>query len=657
MAYSILDLTEQTGVLRILSPMLSLVRKFVLPVSLLLAGFVFAPAAAAKDEWVRLRSDNFTLVGNADRKQLRSIAARLEQFRASFTQLLPGLQYTRQVPTTIVVFNSMKAYGPFRPSNSAGHFVPGPDENFIVLTTELGSAQDAYSVIFHEYTHLLLNHSNWRDIPTWVNEGLAEYYSTFAISGADRVAVGGAIPAHLFHLRQESMLPLATLFAVNSNSPYYNEESKQTVFYAQAWLLVHYLMQGDGGARRDQLPRFVQLLQAGSPANSAFRDAFHLDPNEMEPLLANYLRNFDPNRPIGAVRGNPIANSNHTVEPLAPAAVLAYQGDLALHMHLPTAESYLTQASQLDPAEPRALAALGNLYSEKGDFARARPLLERALAAGADDYYVHFRFAEAWLRESEADPLALTGIPTDRVARMRASLKAAITANPDHYDSYRLLAYLSLLDDQNLDETRTLLEQVLARAPDRSELEFMLGQIYFRQHDLAKARGALERAIARPNTPDLSERANEVLKLVANAEAETNRPIEKPTEQAVVPDAKGEVDERGQPVRNVLALRPMREGEIRVRGSLTQIDCAGGRSVILVVRTTDRTMRLASPNLSEIRFATFTSDQTSGVSITCGPWHAANTVLATYRPATVNGRRVDGDAVAIEFIPAETVLP
>jgi tetratricopeptide (TPR) repeat protein len=636
--------------------MTSLTRKFVAPLLLLLGGFALAPAVQAKGEWVRLGSDNFELVGNADRKQLREIASKLEQFRASFTQLLPNLHCTRQVPTTIMVFNSMRGYGPFRPSNSAGHFVPGPDANFIVLTTELGSTQDAYSVIFHEYTHLLLNHSDWRDIPTWLNEGLAEYYSTFATSGQDRVMVGAQIPAHLYHLRHEPMLPLELLFAVDNKSPYYNEQNKQSIFYAQAWLLVHYLMQTGGGARRTELLRFVDSLLAGTTVEPAFQAAFGMRLGEMQTLLTTYAQTIDPNRPTDSFRNQLASSKNYPFEPLGEAEVTAYQGDLALHMHLTDAKSYLERSLQLDPTQPRALAALGLWYSDAGEFTRARPLLERAVAAGADNFYVNFRYAEAWLRESEADPLCLTGIPAERIARMRASLKTAIAANPDHFDSYRLLAYVSLLNDQDLDETSSMLEQVLARAPDRFELSFMLGQLYLRKHRLAQARAVLELVTEKGGTAELRDRAQQVLIVVAQAEADERRPVEKAAEQAVVPVSTGETDDRGEPARAVLALRPIKDGELRVRGSLTQIECAGGRSVVLVVRAGERTYRLIGANLNEIRFATFTSDQASGANISCGPLNATNTVLATYRPATAGARRIDGDAIAIEFIPAETVL-
>ena len=633
------------------------IRKFAAPLLLLLASLASAPAVQAKDEWVRLRSDNFVLVGNSDRKQLREIASKLEQFRASFTQLLPNLKYTQQVPTTIMVFNSMRGYGPFRPSYSAGHFVPGPDANFIVLTTELGSTQDAHSVIFHEYTHLLLNHSNWHDIPTWLNEGLAEYYSTFATGGQDRVMVGAQIPAHLYHLRHEPMLPLELLFAVDSKSPYYNEQSKQSIFYAQAWLLVHYLMQTGGGARRAELLRFVDSLLAGTAAEPAFQAAFGMRLGEMQTLLAAYAQTIDPNRTTDSFRNQLASSKNYTFEPVGEAELTAYEGDLALHMHLSDAKTYLERALQLDPAQPRALAALGLWYSEAGEFARARPLLERAVAAGVANFYVHFRYAEAWLRESEADPLCLTGIPAERIARMRASLKTAIAANPDHYDSYRLLAYLSLINDQDLDEAITMLEQVSTRAPDRYELSFMLGQVYLRKRQLAQARTVLARVIAKGSNDDLRERARQVLGVVAQAESDERRPPEKVAEQAIVPDPKGELDERGQPARAVLALRPIHDGELRIRGSLTQIECAGGRSVVLVVRAGERTFRLIGANLNEIRFATFTTDQASGANISCGPLNAPNTVLATYRPDTAGTLRIDGDAIAIEFIPAETVLP
>ena len=202
-----------------------------------------------------MRSRNFQLIGNAGEKEIRQVANRLEQFREVFTRLFPKAKFTAPRPTTVVVFKNDKSYSPFRSNqNIAGYFQPGPDVNYITLTAEVRGEQDPFTVIFHEYTHLLVN-STLGNVPTWFNEGLAEYYSSFNISEERVVTPGKPISNHVYLLRESKMLP-CRLFQVDHNSPHYNEREKQTIFYAQSWALVHYLIHKPGGS--DAIDKFMR---------------------------------------------------------------------------------------------------------------------------------------------------------------------------------------------------------------------------------------------------------------------------------------------------------------------------------------------------------------------------------------------------------------
>src|SRR5258705_4677885 len=156
--------------------------------------------AIAKDTWTSIQSKNFFLVGNASEKEIRQVAVRLEQFREVFTHLFPRVKFTTPVPITVVVFKSDSSFKPFKPiPNVAGYFQPGQDVNYISLTTEL-QGQDPFTVIFHEYVHLLVD-ITVGNVPLWFNEGLAENYSTFSINNDQKIVLGGPIANHVFLLR------------------------------------------------------------------------------------------------------------------------------------------------------------------------------------------------------------------------------------------------------------------------------------------------------------------------------------------------------------------------------------------------------------------------------------------------------------------------
>ena len=129
----------------------------------------------ARDNWVSVRSNNFFVLGNGNEDQVEQVASRLEQFRDVISRMFPGVKISSPAPTTVIVFKSENSYRPFKLSErNAGYFQPGQDVNYITLTTEVHSDQDPFTVIFHEYTHLLVNNTI-ENAPTWFNEGLAEY--------------------------------------------------------------------------------------------------------------------------------------------------------------------------------------------------------------------------------------------------------------------------------------------------------------------------------------------------------------------------------------------------------------------------------------------------------------------------------------------------
>jgi hypothetical protein len=141
------------------------------------------------------------------------------------------------------------------------------------LTTELNGSQDAFSVIFHEYTHLLVNNT-FKNAPVWFNEGLAEYYSTFKITDDRKITLGTPIGNHVYLLRDSKMLPLRTLFEVDHKSPHYNESKKQGIFYAQSWALMHYLLIGKTGFVAP-LTRFLELQEANVPLDGKGPSQLH----------------------------------------------------------------------------------------------------------------------------------------------------------------------------------------------------------------------------------------------------------------------------------------------------------------------------------------------------------------------------------------------
>ena len=322
-------------------------------------------ASAARGEtfgWVSVRSQNFTVVGEAREKDLRRVAVRLEEFRAALARLLPEGPKDAGAPTTVIVFRDDAAYQPFKPvlggqtaSYVAGYFQPGAEVNYITLALDSDWSRGYASTLQHEHTHLLVN-NYFPAAPLWLKEGLAEFYSTARLSkDRRRVSAGAELPTRVRQLRGAQLIPLRMLFEVDQASPYYYESGKRGLFYAQSWALAHFILNGDGGARRARLPRFVELLASGVAPADAFRQAFGFDVDAAEGALSAYVR-LGVYAESTETYARPLDfDSQLRAGPLAEAEGLALLGDLLLHTdRFDEAEGYLTARTR---ARPRASAS------------------------------------------------------------------------------------------------------------------------------------------------------------------------------------------------------------------------------------------------------------------------------------------------------------
>ena len=622
---------------------------------------------SAKDKWTSVRSKNFLMVGNAGEKDLRQVGVRLEQFREVFSRLFTSLKIDSPVPTTVIVFKNDESYRPFKPNaNTAGYFQSGPDVNYITLelTSDVNSQQDPFAVILHEYTHLLVRNTSG-NVPTWFNEGLAEYYSTFSITSDQKVVVGRPIASHVYLLRGNKMLPLRTLFQVDPKSPYYNERDKQSIFYAESWALMHYLILGKDGQRMPQLSKFVDLVSAGTPMEKAFQEAFAMTFESMEKELRNYIQRDRYPILSGSFQSKVGYDSAMQAAPITEAEAQAYLGDLLLKSDRADAEIYLQKALALDPDLPMANASLGLLRVRQGKHDEARKRLERAVAASSQNYLIHYYYAYALGQEGNRDMEMVMGMSPETAAIMRRELKRAIELRPDFLESYNLLAFVNLVTEHELEETMEMLKRALARSPLRHDLMFMLAQFHLRKQDFKSARQLIDKVIANGDA-DVRQRAERLLKQLVSVEEHLAR-IEKLKEEeasytrtGTTPGDSSETTTQTsieRPFDPAAALRgSLRRpvtGEMQVQGMLTRIDC-DAKGITFVVKVGDRMLKLNTDTFQHANLMSFSED--AGNEITCGIRKTQNNVVVAYVPVTGLAAKVDGALKSLEFVPPDFKL-
>ncbi len=259
----------------------------------LLLACLAMPARAGDRPWHLVRGHDITVVGQQSPKTLRGIAIEIEQFRRTLGAAIRAAQ-APAMPTILYAFDDRKAMEPFvplyrgKPAMLAGYCLCGGTADANLIVASLESYADSSAIIFHEYTHLLIRNAA-RTVPVWLNEGIAEYYSTFRLTDEGRRAeIGRPIEQHVRLLRR-GMIPLPELLAVDQSSSLYNEGDRRSIFYAESWALTHYLLteRPNGGAA---VNKYVTDVAGGAPPDAAFLEAFGETPAAMNSQLSQYVR-------------------------------------------------------------------------------------------------------------------------------------------------------------------------------------------------------------------------------------------------------------------------------------------------------------------------------------------------------------------------------
>ena len=394
-----------------------------------------APAGPVSRDWKRLRTANLTVIGNAAPSDMRRVATEIERFRLALTTLSPTMKVDSTTPTLVVVFRDDTAMRPFKPrsrgkpiDNVAAYFSPHADVNHIVLAPS-GVREFTYLVIFHEYTHYIVN-ENLHRVPFWLNEGLAEFYGTYSGSEVDsRTIIGRPIPWHLAALTNATPVPLAQLTSPDAIGELIRDPLTSARYYATAWALTHYLLAGQGGANRPKLVAFLREVESGQAPGPAFTRVFGEDLKPLEKQVRDHVMQLKfPAIQLPA----PAVSIPDTVEPMAEAEAQQIRADLLVRMGaFEAAEPYVAKALEAERLNPGARVTRARLLLAKGQAADALDVLS------APDLDTPPRF-DALLLRGEA--LAAT----DRLADAVSVYEQAVALRPDAPGAYYALSVAQL---------------------------------------------------------------------------------------------------------------------------------------------------------------------------------------------------------------------
>jgi Flp pilus assembly protein TadD len=493
----------------------------VLPVLAVVAASAVAsqPDAEAllRQQWFEARTPHFLLYSCGPTQEVARLAARLEQFRDAYS-ILAGAQAVASPPIIVLAFPDHAALRPFlplydgKPANLRAFFNRGSDGNLIVLSL---SSRDTNSlpVIFHEYTHVLLRHNEpyW---PMWLVEGMAEIYATFTVRGGHFASIGGPQPNHVRLLEQRPLMPLHQLFAVGRDSPEYNEREHQGIFYAESWLLTHYLMLGNNAAIKANFSRLTPLFRQGQLPEQAFTNALQTSLPAMEAQLRHYLERgkFEPIEL--AISSNLDAPHTFVTRRLASAEVCCRLGDELLHVgRAEAAESFFQQAQDLAPKSPLPFEGLGQLAAQRGQRDEAVRLLGQAMKLGPVSFLTHFTYARERFLLATSGPM-MHPLDKGAAAEIRTELQKSLALMPDFGLAHYLLGFFELAQDGDLPAAEKEIRRAVQLEPENLSYPLILAQIQMARNDPAAARRTLD-PLRLPYVPStVRTHAEELLKTI-----------------------------------------------------------------------------------------------------------------------------------------------
>src|ERR1700694_4464712 len=370
---------------------------------LVIAAFTSMIPAWGQDKWLEIKSPHFYVLTDGGERRGRETALEFEQMRSVFAQVFLKDGLEESLPLLIVALKNEKDPSEFaplykgKPVQTAGLCQTGPEGNTILLNL---LAKNTWQMVVHEYGHVML--SRFRDPPPWFNEGFAGYYSSIRIF--DKEAVVGHPPDGFADvLAGERLLPVTTLFGVTHGSPLYNDErNHRTLFYAESWLVVHYLWSNH---MQDQVQRYLDLTGHNMPTADAIKQAFKMTPGEFDRALEKYLREGakDSRLPLPQA----LAKARPTVKPVSPLDAAAILADVHVHEH-DYEERGISEFQKMlkeDPENAAAHRGLGYAYYHRHDFEVAMPHLDKAAEKNPQDWQVHYYEAMLLGQKQNVSPL------------------------------------------------------------------------------------------------------------------------------------------------------------------------------------------------------------------------------------------------------------
>ena len=600
-------------------------------ISLLGMALSVRPAFAGDEpKWHEVHSAHFYVLTDAGAKRGQEVALRMEQMRSIFGQLLLRDKLKMSVPITVVALKSDKYFGfiaPTKQNMAKAFYLPGSDRIYIVLNL---FEPEPWRSIAHPLAHYLMNY-NYPPAQGWFDEGFAEYFGSMRVDNKG-VDIGGDpemasewyedafenltrnpnTPQSLTQLVSSPVwLNMVDLFTMKHDGSGAREGTHHTLYYAQSWMVVHYLI------NKNRLPEtgvyFDLVLNQKVSVEKAIVQAFDLTPATLEEAVKTYFRSLS-NLGIAMDRSKQpldqadVAQPYHlaapfgpdeigmTVTPVTDAEARAVIGDVMARIP-ERRDQALHELQQLteDPKDNEAARrALAWDHLQQKKFDAAADELERASDLDPRDPWIWYYRSVLKYRRAEETHQEMQGL-----ANMMQDLRAVLDWYPEFADAYNMLG-MARVEGGGINSALEAQRLAISLSPRNLEYQFNLGQIYVAGKKWDQARDVFTR-LKTASEPRVAAAAKHQLDDLASLQKYGIRPqrageAQTPAGAASAPvtmTSSGDDDEEPVTSPKPAPPKPGTSGPVQhMKGKLVASDCAKPPEAIVTVLAGMKTYKL-----------------------------------------------------------------
>jgi hypothetical protein len=667
----------------------------------MLLGVLLDSSAPAADQspWLEVHSTHFTVITDAGEKKGTEVALRFEQMRAVFAILLMKDRLNESAPLTILALKNDKNYyqsAPLhqgQPISAPGFFVPGTDQNFIVLNL---FEEESWRAVAHDFAHLLMNY-NYPPVEGWFDEGMAEYFSSIRVDNK-QVEIGGDPEMtgaftqdllqnqHEVHNPPKSLtellggqvwLALPDLLTMKHDTSTYAEATHHTLFYAQSWITVHYLLHEK---RLPETGTYFDLVENQRvPVEDAIQKAYGISSAQFDQAVKDYFHSLTPlftaldaskqpnsqpdqrqvyqfPAPVGpndsAITTKPMRESDAKALTAEIQTRIPERRNVGLQELQalattpdPTAPGKANdrKASKVRDEDARLVAATGNEIAhralawdhlQRGELDAAEEELSDAVALDPRDLWIRYYLAVLKYRVAQAKHADIQGLPN-----MMQDLRAVLEWYPEFADANDLMAMARMVGGGPVAATQAE-HAAMQLSPRNQEYVYHMAEIYIEGKQWEAARALLEHLKTSSNAQVAAE-AREQLARLANQQkyglsiASTAPRLSPQSSPFDVLDQDAAKRASEAATAKNAAAGDQRAAKF-LQGRLLGVDCSHSPAAVLTVASGKTVLKLRTPDYKSLLLI-------GAETFSCA-WNDRS-VSINYKPGGLS----DGDLVSVEL--------